>query len=135
MSKYSHHSPAATTTPSTAATTTPAPTSAPTPAPIATIDSPSAMITISPWRSEKWAGMSFQPSAPNRYGPPMSSAIASTHNPPCRGPSANDAAVSSPVSSNTCGTQSAATRSAAIAAKMASRTTPSSGSTRLVSQA
>ena len=42
--------------PSTAATTTPASTSPSTPTPIATIDSPSAMITISPWRSAKWLG-------------------------------------------------------------------------------
>ena len=32
---------------------------------------------IRPWRSAKWAGTSFQPSEPNKYGPPMSSASAS----------------------------------------------------------
>ena len=34
---------------------------------------PSAMITISPWRSAKWPGTSFQPLEPKKYGPPMSS--------------------------------------------------------------
>ena len=55
-SKYSHHSAAATATPSTAAATTPASTPASAPTPIATIDSPRAMITIRPWRSAKCAG-------------------------------------------------------------------------------
>ena len=36
------------------------------PIPIATIDSPRAMITISPWRSAKWPGTSFQPSEPKK---------------------------------------------------------------------
>ena len=38
---------------------------------------------ISPWRSAKWPGTSFQPSAPKRYGPPMSSSSASAHSAPC----------------------------------------------------
>ncbi len=65
-SKYAHHSAAAIAMPSTAATTTLGAITALEPAPITTIDSPSAMITIAPWRSAKWPGTSFQPSAPNR---------------------------------------------------------------------
>ena len=57
----------------TAATTPPASSPASAPIPIATIDSPSAMMTISPWRSAKCSGSSFQPSAPKSAGPPMSS--------------------------------------------------------------
>ena len=49
--------------------TIPASTFASAPTPIATIDSPSAMMMISPWRSAKWCGASFQPSAPKKYGP------------------------------------------------------------------
>ena len=59
--------------PSVAAATTPRSTTALDPTPIATIDSPSAMITIKPWRSAKCPGMSCQPSEPKRSGPPMSS--------------------------------------------------------------
>ena len=60
--------------PSTAAATTPASTPASAPTPIATIDSPSAMITIRPWRSAKWRG--HRASSPRRRrstGPAMSS--------------------------------------------------------------
>ena len=39
------------------------------PTPIATIDSPSAMSTISPWRSAKWCGTSRQPSVPMKQRP------------------------------------------------------------------
>ena len=46
------------------------------PTPIATIDSPRAMITISPCRSAKWAGTSCQPSDQNRSGAPTSSTSA-----------------------------------------------------------
>ena len=54
-----------------AAITIPASTSAvSTPTPIATIDSPSAMITISPKRSAKWLGTIRQPSTPKNAGPP-----------------------------------------------------------------
>ncbi len=62
--------------PSTEATTTPVSIDAFAPTPIATTDSPSAMITIAPWRSAKWPGTSFQPSWPNRNGPPASSSNA-----------------------------------------------------------
>ena len=48
----------------------PASTSDSTPTPIATIDSPSAMITIRPKRSAKWLGIIRQPSTPKKYGPP-----------------------------------------------------------------
>ena len=53
-------------------------------------------MTISAWRSAKWCGASFQPSAPKKYGPPMSSASASAHSPPCSAPSANEAPTSRP---------------------------------------
>ena len=46
------------------------------PAPRATIDSPSAMITISPWRSTKWPGERCQPRARPTYGPRRSTASA-----------------------------------------------------------
>jgi hypothetical protein len=83
--------------PSTAAVATPAVTpvtSAPTP--IATIDSPSAMITINPWRSAKCSGISRQPLESITSGPPTSSTSAVAHSAPCSPPSANDAAVSRP---------------------------------------
>jgi hypothetical protein len=146
---------------------------------MATIDSPSAMMTISPWRSAKWPGTSFHPSDPNTYGSPMSSASASAHNAPCAGPSRNAAAVmsatpiavpanrpsverrsagspraatsssaiwanrtipyatasSSAESSNASGMHRAMTSSPIIAPNIAIRTTPSSGSTTLVSHA
>ena len=95
-SKYSHHCAAATPMPSTAAATTPASTSAPAPTPMATIDSPRAMMMISPWRSAKCSGTSFQPSWPISSGPPKSSASASAHSPPCSVPSVNAAATSRP---------------------------------------
>ena len=98
-SKYSHHSAAEMNTPTTAATTLPvtSPSSAPTP--IATIDSPSAMMMMRPWRSAKCSGSSFQPSAPNSAGPPMSSARASSQSPPCTQPSVNDATAMMPTPS------------------------------------
>ena len=99
MSKYSHHIAAATAMPSTAAATTPASTPPSAPTPIATIDSPRAMIRISPWRSAKCPGTSFQPSEPKRYGPPMSQRSASAQSAPCSAPSVNDAATSSPTPS------------------------------------
>ena len=63
--------------PTHAATTTPVVTPASAPTPIATIDSPSAMITIRPWRSAKWPGSSRQPAGSMSSGPPMSSVSAS----------------------------------------------------------
>ena len=54
---------------------------------------------ISPWRSAKWPGTSFQPSCPNRSGPPMSSRIASAQSAPCSFVSAADAANSNPTPS------------------------------------
>ena len=67
---------AANAVPNTAAVITPRSTPASAPTPMATIDSPRAMITISPCRSAKWWGTSFHPSEPNRYGPSMSRARA-----------------------------------------------------------
>ena len=65
------------TTPSAAASSSPAPSSIPSaPTPIATIDSPSAMITIRLWRSAKWPGESRQPPIPRR--PPPAKSITST---------------------------------------------------------
>ena len=90
-SKYSHHSAAEMKTPTTAATTLPVVRPASAPMPMATIDSPSAMMMIRPWRSAKCSGSSFHPSAPNSAGPPMSSRRASSHSPPCSAPSVNDA--------------------------------------------
>ncbi len=88
-SKYSHQIAAVTATPSTEATTTPASTVVPwAPTPMATIDSPRAMITISPWRSAKWPGTSFHPSTPKKKGPPMSKSRAVTQSAPCSAPSA-----------------------------------------------
>ncbi len=66
------------------------------PAPMATIDSPRAMMMISPWRSAKWAGTSFQPSAPKKYGPAMSRVRASAHRAPWSAPSVNAAATRIP---------------------------------------
>ena len=40
------------------------------PTPTAAIDSPSAMITIRPCRSAKWAGSTSQFSVPRRISPP-----------------------------------------------------------------
>ena len=95
-SKYSQNSAAATAVPTTAATTTPASTPTSAPAPMATIDSPSAISTIRPWRSAKWPGTSFQPLESYTYGPPMSSTSATTHRTPCRAPSVNAAATRKP---------------------------------------
>ena len=47
----------------------PASTSASEPTPIATIDSPRAMITISPWRSAKWPGRAASPRRRRSSGP------------------------------------------------------------------
>ena len=71
------------------ASTTPGPMSVPAPTPIATIDSPSAMITIRPCRSAKWRGASRQPSEPKRKGPAKSSTIASSQSRPWATPSTN----------------------------------------------
>jgi hypothetical protein len=95
-SKYSHHSAAEMNIPRTAATTPPASTPCSAPMPIATIDSPSAMMMIKPYRSAKCAGSSFQPSAPNTSGTPMSNASARTQRPPCSVPSVNEAAAMMP---------------------------------------
>ena len=48
---------------------------------------------ISPWRSTKWRGASFQPSEPNTYGSPTSSASASAQSAPCNAPSVNEAPI------------------------------------------
>ena len=137
------------------------------------------MITNSPCRSTKWPGSSRQPSLPNTYGSPTSSARAIAHSSPCAQPSANEAATRSekpiavptarPIverrnagssrpmitnramwamrtnayahansrarSPNASGTASATISSAAIAANIVERTSHSSGSTTLVSQA
>ena len=55
------------------------------------------MITISPWRSAKWCGLSCQPADLKKYGPPMSSTSASAQSAPCSVPSANEALTSSPL--------------------------------------
>ena len=99
MSKYSHHSAAAIAIPMHAATTTPVVTPCSAPTPIATIDSPSAMITISPWRSAKWPGSSRHPPGSITSGPAMSNPSAAAHSRPWSRPSANDAPTSSPVPS------------------------------------
>ena len=100
MSKYSHHSAAEMPTPSTAATTPPTSSPASAPIPIATIDSPSATMTMSPWRSAKCSGSSFQPSAPKSAGPPISSSDREEPRaPPCSAPSVNEAAAMSPTPS------------------------------------
>ena len=52
---------------------------------------------ISPWRSAKCSGTSFQPSWPWNSGPLMSIASASAQTAPCGMPSRNDAAMSSPM--------------------------------------
>ena len=80
--------------PSTAAATMPASTWASAPMPIATIDSPSAMMKISPWRSAKCPGTSLHPAGSITSGPPMSSASARAQRPPCSAPSKNDASTS-----------------------------------------
>ena len=80
---------AASATPSTAAATTPAVSPTEVPTPRATIDSPRAMSTISPWRSAKWAGSRCQPSDPNRNGTAMSTTSATAHSAPCTQPSQN----------------------------------------------
>ena len=51
---------------------------------------------IAPWRSAKCPGTSFHPSAPNRYGPPMSSRSARHHSAIRSVPDANAASTSSP---------------------------------------
>ncbi len=48
---------------------------------------------ISPCRSTKCLGASFQPSEPNTYGSPTSSASASAQSPPWRAPSVKEAAI------------------------------------------
>ena len=64
-SKYAHHSAAATATPSSDAGDQPASSGMPcAPTPSATIDSPSAMMMISPKRSAKWPACTRQPSTP-----------------------------------------------------------------------
>ena len=63
--------------PSRTATIVPASSAWPSaPAPSATIDSPKAMMTISPWRSAMWPASTFQPSTPKRKSPPTSITIA-----------------------------------------------------------
>ena len=165
--------------PSTAAATTPASTPASAPMPMATMDSPRAMSTISPWRSAKWDGASFQCSAPKKYGSIMSSTSARANSPICNAPSANEARISRPTptavppaspktaerkpgsfrlatmnrtmcaarttpyahaksrprSPKASGMASETTSRPAMAAKIAKRTTPSSGSTTLVNHA
>jgi hypothetical protein len=79
-----------------AAATTPASTSPDTPTPIATIDSPIAMRTISPWRSAKWPGTIFHPSTPKNAGPLMSSRRATAQSAALAQPSTKAAAVSRP---------------------------------------
>ena len=64
------------------------------PAPIATIDSPSAMMMISPNRSAKCSGTRRQPPDQNRYGRPKSRTTARTQSPACTAPSNADAAAS-----------------------------------------
>ena len=62
QSKYDHHSAAATTIPSRAAAILAASSGSPAaPTPIATIDSPRAMMMISPWRSTKCSGETRHP--------------------------------------------------------------------------
>ena len=62
QSKYDHHRHAATVIPRRAAAITPPSSGSPAaPTPIATIDSPSAMMTISPKRSTKCSGETRQP--------------------------------------------------------------------------
>jgi hypothetical protein len=85
--------------PITAAATMPTSTSLSAPIPMATIDSPSAMMTIRPWRSAKWCGTSRHPSAPKKYCGAASSTRASAQNANCSVPSANDASTSSVVPS------------------------------------
>ncbi len=49
---------------------------------------------ISPWRSAKWRGTSFQPSEPKKNGSPMSSSRASDQMAAWPSPSRNDATTS-----------------------------------------
>ena len=137
------------------------------------------MITISPWRSAKWPGTSFQPELSITQGPAHverqrerpERALERAVGERCRHeqPHADGGAHGQagdrvaqpgvvaagdheqhdlrvrttayaqanrrPRSPKACGTQSATTSSAAIAAKIAKRTMPSSGSTTLVSHA
>ena len=78
-------------TPITAATITPASTPWSAPTPMATIDSPRAMMMISPCRSAKCSGTSRQPSEPNTYGSATSRRRAVAHSAPCTQPSKNEA--------------------------------------------
>jgi hypothetical protein len=69
-SKYAHQSAAITASPrSAAATTSEIAVTPAAPSPIATIDSPSAMITISPYRSAKCAGEIRHPTPRSINGP------------------------------------------------------------------
>ena len=69
-SKYAHHIQPATTMPTSAATMSPASRSRPAvPTPTATIDSPRAMITISPWRSARCDAFTRQPATPRTSSP------------------------------------------------------------------
>src|SRR4029450_167340 len=90
-----HQRAAAIAIPSAAATTTPASTTVSEPTPIATIDSPSAMITISPNRPAEAGGISCQPPDQKRYGAPTSRTRASTQIAPWSHPSVNEAQISS----------------------------------------
>lgn len=70
-SKYAHHIALAIAMPSSAAVIRPASSfRPPAPTPSATIDSPSAMMTISPWRSAKCLAATRQPSTPRTISPP-----------------------------------------------------------------
>ena len=64
------------------------------PVPIATIDSPSAMITISAKRSAKWPGETRKPFTPNTNGPAKSIASATTQTSACAVPSRKAATIS-----------------------------------------
>ena len=65
------------------------------PVPIATIDSPSAMITISEKRSAKWPGETRKPLTPNTNGPAKSIASAATQRSACGVPSRKAEMISS----------------------------------------
>ena len=91
-SKYAHHIAAATAMPATAVTITPPSTPASAPTPMATIDSPSATMTISPCRSAKWPGTSRQPLVSMNSGPAMSKTSAAAHTARRASPCTNDPA-------------------------------------------
>ena len=65
-----------------------------TPTPMATMDSPRAMITISPKRSAKCAGDTRKPRTPKTYGPEKSIARAATQSTSRAGPSTRPATIS-----------------------------------------